>query len=39
MKEIYIEEEGYCGPAVLQHILHLEDKFGSQSELAVRRTV
>ena len=36
MKEIYIEEEGYCGPAVLQHILHLEDKFGSQSELADR---
>lgn len=34
MKEIYQEQEGYCGPAVLQDIIHQEGMFATQSEIA-----
>ena len=34
MKEIKMDEEGYCGPAVIQHILHLERRVGTQTGLA-----
>ncbi|MCK9371430.1 cysteine peptidase family C39 domain-containing protein, partial [Candidatus Dojkabacteria bacterium] len=34
MKEIHQQEEGYCGPAVIQDILHQEGMFATQSEIA-----
>ena len=34
MKEIKNEQEGFCGPAVIQDIIHREGMFATQSEIA-----